>query len=195
MKCRTSAPITHVPMAMIAPMRRSGITPRVSTARPTNTAILIKASIARICAGRRAFSSPSDCHNQTDPVPELSCYDAAFWAWEACVKATGIHRLVGGAAAWPADAARQCPDSEVRIIARHTRSEGWFLPGGALASGFGAGVASGCRDRAVCLRPGRCHDLRPGTGRSPRRRWNGVAFQTPRIRMARSRPLADGTAR
>jgi hypothetical protein len=52
---------------------------------------------------------------------ELSRYDAAFWACEACVKATGIHRLVGGAAAWPADAAHQCPDSEVRIVARHTR--------------------------------------------------------------------------
>ena len=64
----TKAATTHVPTAMTAPLRRSGITPKVRTTGAASRAILINASIVRICACRRTRSSALGCRNQTDPL-------------------------------------------------------------------------------------------------------------------------------
>src|SRR6202008_953181 len=52
---RKIAAATHVPMAIIAPFRRSGITPKLSTTRAVNTAILIKASTPEYAPDRGPF--------------------------------------------------------------------------------------------------------------------------------------------
>jgi hypothetical protein len=80
----------HVPIAMTAPLRLSGITPRVSTARPAPTAILMKIPINPICLPVAPFP-PRKCATITvTDYPLKTCLRNVTM----CLRKTGSHRHV-----------------------------------------------------------------------------------------------------